>query len=855
MKNASQWLVLKFGGTSVSSRERWLNIAETAQQYLKSGYQLVIVCSAPALISNLLLEAIDRAQEQNQAEPLHKIRAIYKELCQQLHLDMETLIGSDIQALANLLQGIELLGEASDKARAKVMSFGELMLTKLGHAFLNNQHITTQWIDARDHLHATPTHDLLMASCNDQADPDLQQQLTQMNSVIITQGFIASDGFGNTVLLGRGGSDSSAAYFAAKLQAQRLEIWTDVPGIYTANPQQIAEARLLMQLNYSEAQEIASMGAKVLHPRCIEPVKKHRIPLYIKQTQQPQRDGTVISLDSEAVNLPIKAIINKYNIVLITIETVSMWHQVGFLSQIFDSFKKHGLSIDLISTSEASVTVSIDKSNGGYQANAIDQLLDDLNQFSNARVIGPCASVSLIGENIRMVLHQLGETFEVFESQQIHMMSLAANNLNLSFVVDSDQAERLAKQLHVLLVEQHPRRHQLGESWRETCGDIDSMPTAWWQTQHSSLLKMMQDKDALYVYDPKTIDDAVNQLQQLNVVDHVFYAMKANSYDPILQQVYDRGINFECVSMAEVNKIRALFPTIDKQRILFTPNFAAREEYQQAIALGVHVTIDSTYPIEHWPELFSGHALMLRIDPGYGAGHHKYVCTGGTDSKFGIPIDQLESLKLQLNEHNIKVAGLHIHSGSGILSANSWTSSFSTLLDLLNQFPEANTINLGGGLGIVEKPGQTPLDIVALNKALTATKAIRPDLKLWMEPGRFVVARSGVIVAKVTQVKRKGDTTFVGIATGMNSLIRPALYGAYHEIVNLTRLEEPKTEMVNIVGPICESGDTLGYCRPFPVTKEGDVILIANTGAYGYCMSSQYNLREPAEQQLLSASA
>ncbi|MDF1796948.1 MAG: bifunctional aspartate kinase/diaminopimelate decarboxylase [Coxiellaceae bacterium] len=852
MADSTPWLVLKFGGTSVSSRERWLNIAEKTQQYLEQGYRLVIVCSAPALISNLLIEALESAPQQNQAEPLHKIRAIYKELCQQLHLDMDELLGDDLQALTKLFQGIELLGEASDKARAKIMSFGEVMLTRLGHAFLSTQSIVNQWRDARELLHALPTHDLLMSRCDDDADPALQQQLSNDNHVIITQGFIAGDGFGNTVLLGRGGSDSSAAYFAAKLQAERLEIWTDVPGIYTANPQQIAEARLLTQLNYDEAQEISSMGAKVLHPRCIEPVKKHNIPLHIKQTQQAERAGTVISIDGAPVNLPIKAIITKYNIVLITIETVSMWQQVGFLSQVFDCFTKHHLSIDLVSTSESSVTVSIDNNNGGYTSDTIDALLDELNQFSKARWIGPCASVSLIGENIRMVLHQLGETFEVFEAQQIHMMSLAANNLNLTFVVDSEQAERLAKQLHVLLVEQHPRRHQLGESWREACGDTASMPVAWWQNQRQALLDLMQQHESLYVYDPATIDDSIQQLKQLSAVDQIFYAMKANSFEPILKKVSDRGINFECVSMAEVNKILELFPSIDRKRILFTPNFAARAEYQQAIELGIYITVDSTYPIEHWPELFANQNIMLRVDPGYGAGHHKYVCTGGTDSKFGIPIDQLDSLQKQISKHSIGVQGLHIHSGSGILSSNSWSDSFNTLLELLNRFPQANTINLGGGLGIVEKPGQTPLDIHALNKALKAIKVEKPQLQLWMEPGRFVVARAGVIVAKVTQVKHKGDTTFVGIATGMNSLIRPALYGAYHEIVNLTRLDEAKTEIVNIVGPICESGDTLGYCRPFPVTQEGDIVLIANTGAYGYCMSSRYNLREPAEQLLLT---
>jgi diaminopimelate decarboxylase/aspartate kinase len=151
-------------------------------------------------------------------------------------------------------------------------------------------------------------------------------------------------------------------------------------------------------------------------------------------------------------------------------------------------------------------------------------------------------------------------------------------------------------------------------------------------------------------------------------------------------------------------------------------------------------------------------------------------------------------------------------------------------------------------LGVVEKPGQQPLDLAALNNALAAVKSRYPHLEFWLEPGRYFVSESGVILAKVTQSKEKGKVHFIGIETGMNSLIRPALYGAYHEIVNLSRLGEEKTGFAHIVGPICESGDTLGYDRMLPDTKEGDILLIANAGAYGHCMSSRYNLREPAQE-------
>jgi diaminopimelate decarboxylase/aspartate kinase len=165
---------------------------------------------------------------------------------------------------------------------------------------------------------------------------------------------------------------------------------------------------------------------------------------------------------------------------------------------------------------------------------------------------------------------------------------------------------------------------------------------------------------------------------------------------------------------------------------------------------------------------------------------------------------------------------------------------------LAQRFPQVRAIDLGGGLGVPEKPGQVPVDLAALQSVVDEIRAQSPGLELWLEPGRFLVAQGGVLVVEVTQLKGKGAVQYVGVATGMNSLIRPALYGAHHDIVNLTRFGQPGTEVYNVVGPICESADYLGHERLLPATQEGDVLLIANAGAYGHAMSSNYNLREPA---------
>ena len=157
----------------------------------------------------------------------------------------------------------------------------------------------------------------------------------------------------------------------------------------------------------------------------------------------------------------------------------------------------------------------------------------------------------------------------------------------------------------------------------------------------------------------------------------------------------------------------------------------------------------------------------------------------------------------------------------------------------------------GGGLGIPEKPGDKSIDILRLNNLLGEIKKSYPQYSLWLEPGRYIVAQAGVLLTHVTQIKGKGDMRYVGVGTGMNSLIRPALYGSYHEIVNLTRADVSARETVTVVGPICETGDRLGSDRLLPPSEEGDVILIANTGAYGYVMSSQYNLREVATEVVI----
>ncbi len=855
---SSNFVIIKFGGTSVSNIERWKNIYTIVQQRLSEGLRPIVVCSALSQASNQLETILSLASSNQHQSTLTDLITRYQQLAQDLAVDSAVLT-QDIHQLHQLINDIVSMQAASPCVQAQVMAFGELMLTRLGVKFLEQAGLSTAWCDVRHWLTSedylvTETWRYLASCCAIDYDENFLLKCQAIpQKVLVTQGFIASNQHGETVLLGRGGSDVSAAYLAVKLAAVRCEIWTDVPGIYTANPQDIPSARHLCTLDYEEAQEIASMGATVLHPNAINPCRQANIPLHIRFTSDPNHQGTVISHDRDDNGLHIKSILTKKGILLISIETMQMWHQVGFLSDVFSCFKKRGLSIDLVSTSEASVTVSLDRFIAEKAPDAIYQVVEDLNQFACAELIGPCASVSVVGHHIRAILHQLGSVFEVFEAQQVYLLSQAANDLNLTFVVDEDQVLRLAKQLHFLLIDQHPCSPYLSQSWQEEFDPL-SQPSIlpWWQKKRDILLDLASSSSPMYLYDEVCLHKSAEKLLSCDAIDRIFYAIKANSNRSILTLFYSLGLSFECVSINEVEFIFSLFPSIEPDRILFTPNFAAQEEYQQACALGLHITIDSIYPLEHWPALFSGQSILIRIDPGYGTGHHKFVITGGNTSKFGIPIAQLDRVAQLAQQHRIKIKGLHIHSGSGILNSNNWRKTADILLSLLTRFPEVKQLNLGGGLGIVEQPGQQqPLDIAAFNASLQAVKANHLNLELWLEPGRFLVAEAGVILAKVTQLKIKEHTRFIGINTGMNSLIRPTLYGAYHEIVNLTRFYEPKKWIANIVGPICESGDTLGYARFLPETQEGDIFLIATAGAYGYVMGSHYNQREPAQEYFL----
>ena len=857
-------MVLKFGGTSVSSVSNWHNIAGVLRQRMNEGLRPVVVHSAVSGITDRLESLLAAALTGEHRAGLDRIEAVHRELAQRLGVvptgDFDRFL-AELEAQA---AEVERTRGLDDRMRANVMALGELMATCLGAAFLNAQGIATAWVDARTVLHAEHRHgtnvkaSLLSATCDFAPDEGLQTAWAALDRVVITQGFIASNDAGETVLLGRGGSDTSGSYFAAKLAAARLEIWTDVPGMFSANPRAVPTARLLRALHYDEAQEIASNGAKVLHPRCVLPVRQYRIPLHVYATQAPGLEGTVIRADVADSAAQVKAIAIKKGITLVSMDSPGMWHQVGFLADAFRVFKDLGMSVDLISTSETNVTVSLDPSANTLDPAALATLSAALGELCRVEILGPCASLSLLGHNIRGILHELGSAFELFQDHKIYLVSQAANDLNFTFVIDEAQGDRLVLQLHERLIQSIGSDKVLGPTWLQLFAPKEAAtpaPVNWWEdpAKTRALLEIGARKSAAFVYDMASIDAAIAAVLEVASVGRWAYSMKANWHPAILRRIYSAGLTIECVSQGELEHAFAEVPSLAPDRVLFTPNFAPRSEYEYGFEKGVHVTLDNLYPLKAWPEVFRGREIFVRIDPGVGRGHHHHVRTAGVHSKFGVLPGEADELAALARAHEVRIVGLHAHTGSGIIDVANWTETGTLLAELAERFPDVAVVDLGGGIGVPEQAGQGGIDLAALDAGVSGLRQRFPRIEFWMEPGRFLVAKAGVLVATVTQLKSKGEVRYVGISTGMNSLIRPALYGAHHDIRNLTRLGEPLTDKVTVVGPICESADQLGSDRWLPPTREGDVLLIANCGAYGYVMGSNYNRRPPAEELVLES--
>ncbi|MEG3182425.1 bifunctional aspartate kinase/diaminopimelate decarboxylase [Novilysobacter erysipheiresistens] len=853
---AQRWVILKFGGTSVSRRNRWDTIGRlAAKRVAEDDARVLVVVSALSGVTNELL-AISQGDDIG-----GRTRALVERhhgFCEELGLDPAGVLDGRLAALQALAGDPRAVARPLDW-QADVLAQGELLSSTLGAAYLSAQGLDFGWCDARDWLDAValPNQSAwatrLAVNCRREADAGFGARFAQQAApMLLTQGFIARHADGGTAVLGRGGSDTSAACFGALLKAERVEIWTDVPGMFSANPREVPDARLLARLDYAEAQEIATTGAKVLHPRSIGPCRDAGVPMAILDTERPDLPGTRI--DSSAATVPgVKAISRRDGVVLVSMESIGMWQQVGFLADIFERFRRHGLSVDLIGSSETNVTISLDPSENLVTSNVLEALAADLAEVCRVKVIVPCSAFTLVGRGMRSLLHRLSDIWATFGRERVHLVSQSSNDLNLTFVVDEADAEGLLPTLHAELIRSGamPVRDAgvFGPSWREIAHGKPERARPWWVGKREALLERAAAGTPRYVYDLATVRERARVLTGTAAIDRGFFAIKANPHPAILRTIVNEGLGLECVSLGEIEHVFATLPELSPQRVLFTPSFAPRREYEAAFAKGITVTLDNIEALQRWPEVFRGRTLWLRLDLGHGEGHHAKVKTGGVAAKFGLPLAKVDAFLDAARVLDVRVSGLHAHLGSGIDDPQHWHGVYAHLAGLADSVGTVETIDIGGGLSVPYTPESAHFDVALWRAGLDEIKAAYPRYGLVVEPGRYLVAECGVLLLSVTQVVEKDGVRRIGADAGMNALMRPSIYDAYHGIHNLDRLDDTQSQTFDVVGPICESGDVLGFERALPAaTAQGDVLLVADAGAYGMVMANTYNLRAlPAE--------
>lgn len=360
-----------------------------------------------------------------------------------------------------------------------------------------------------------------------------------------------------------------------------------------------------------------------------------------------------------------------------------------------------------------------------------------------------------------------------------------------------------------------------------------------------------------YAYD---LDKVKTQYQMLvNSIKYsdksIYYAVKANHHPEILKLLLDLGSNVECVSVNEVKHV--LNNGFKTEQIIFTGSGQRQSDLLRVADQGIQINVDSLNQLQWLANHGKTQKVSLRVNTDYGDGHHQHVVTGGNKSKFGIHISSLDTAKEIASSGGLIVNGLHQHIGSLILNPETFIQAMEKLYLVAHDFSDLEFIDFGGSFGVPYRPDQSELDFAKLGQMITDsynnfTNDYGKDLRLYFEPGRYLVAESGTLLTTVADIKQFSNRTFVLVDSGMNHLIRPALYEAYHHITNLSN-PTGKLQVVSVGGNICESGDMFGYDRQVAEPRLGDMLAIHTAGAYGSVMSSNYNLHDLASEVVYNA--
>src|SRR5271167_3819394 len=443
-------IVMKFGGTSVEDARAIERVAAIVKGRLPQ--QPLVVVSAMAKVTDTLLTMARAAGQGERKAALKLCRSLQERhyntaselLGTALFTEFHSELGADFEALDELLRGISAVGEITPRTYDFVTAFGEMLSSKIVAAAFAARGLKGVHVDSRDvlvtdnnYMEAVPQFEETNARLLEKVQP-----LLQAGKVPVMGGFIGANRAGITTTIGRGGSDFSAAIFGAALNAERIEIWTDVDGMMTTDPRLTPEARRIKVISFDEAAELAYFGAKVLHPATVLPAIQKNIPVYVLNSRNPSCEGTRIEARVPHCRNFFKAIAAKKRITIIDVAAPRMLLAHGFLRAIFEAFDRHKVSVDVVSTSEVSVSLTVDSNQ------AIPALAADLAKLADVKYEGRKAIVCLVGESLRDKPGVAALVFSELADKKIRMISQGASEINMTFVIEEDEVPDVIQRLH-----------------------------------------------------------------------------------------------------------------------------------------------------------------------------------------------------------------------------------------------------------------------------------------------------------------------------------------------------------------------------------------------------------------------
>jgi aspartate kinase len=446
-------IVMKFGGTSVQDAATIDRAANIVVGRLDRSP--VVVVSALAGVTEGLLGLAKTAREQSidnaltaiedlRARHLNTARELLETSAPSLLVGVEQEIRTQFADLENLVRSVATLGELTLRSQDAVVSFGERLSSVIVAAAFQSRAVAAELVDSRTFI--------ITDDSFSRAAPDLQETNNRTRAVLgplvsarrvpVAQGFIASTTGGVTTTIGRGGSDYSAALIGAALDAEAIEIWTDVDGLMTADPRTVPNAKRIRVISFAEASELSYFGAKVLHPSTVLPAVERGIPVHIYNTNNPGCEGTLIVAQPRPSRNLIKSIAFKRGVTIVNVTSTRMLLAYGFLRTIFDVFDRHKTSVDVVTTSEVSVSITLDN------ADQLEPIKGDLSGIGEVSIERGKAIVCIVGDNLKFTPGVASRLFKAIASTNVNMISQGASEINLTFVIDESDVELVARSLH-----------------------------------------------------------------------------------------------------------------------------------------------------------------------------------------------------------------------------------------------------------------------------------------------------------------------------------------------------------------------------------------------------------------------